>query len=121
MLALVRSLPNMKIVSVVGARPQFIKAATVGRALQRAGINEVLLHNVQIYGYGMSEVFFQELGIREPEYNLSVGSGSHAAQTAAMLTGIEDVLVKERPDGLLIYGDTNSTLAGALAAAKLGV
>jgi UDP-GlcNAc3NAcA epimerase len=111
----------MKIVSVVGARPQFIKSAPVGRALQRAGIDEVLLHTGQHYDYGMSEVFFQELGSPEPQYNLGAGSGSHAAQTAAMLTGIEDVLVSEKPDALLIYGDTNSTLAGALAAAKLGV
>lgn len=111
----------MKIVSVVGARPQFIKAAPVGRALEDAGIQEVVLHTGQHYDAGMSDVFFAELGIREPRYNLGVGSGSHATQTAAMLTGIEAVLMSERPDWLLIYGDTNSTLAGALAAAKLGV
>src|SRR6478672_2934852 len=111
----------MKILSVVGARPQFIKAAPVGRALQEAGISEVLLHTGQHYDPGMSDVFFEELGIRPPDYNLGVGSGSHAAQTAAMLTGIEDALLSERPYVLLIYGDTNSTLAGALAAAKLGV
>jgi UDP-GlcNAc3NAcA epimerase len=110
---------SMKIVSVVGARPQFIKAAPVGRALEKAGIEEVLLHTGQHYDPGMSEVFFRELGLREPQYNLGVGSGSHAAQTAAMLVGIEEVLVSERPDVVLIYGDTNSTLAGALAAAKL--
>ena len=107
--------------SIVGARPQFIKAAPVGRALAEAGINEVLLHTGQHYDPQMSEVFFTELGIQEPDYNLGVGSGSHGAQTAAMLTGIEEVLLRERPDWLLIYGDTNSTLAGALAAAKLGV
>lgn len=111
----------MKILSVVGARPQFIKAAPVGRALEEAGISEVLLHTGQHYDPGMSDVFFQELNIRQPDYNLGVGSGSHAAQTAAMLIGIEDVLLKERPQCLLIYGDTNSTLAGALAAAKLEV
>jgi len=111
----------MKILSVVGARPQFIKAAPVGRALRQAGVAEVLLHTGQHYDRTMSEVFFNELGIPKPEYNLGVGSGSHAAQTAAMLTGIEDVILKEEPDTLLIYGDTNSTLAGALAAAKLGV
>jgi UDP-GlcNAc3NAcA epimerase len=111
----------MKILSVVGARPQFIKAAPVGRALQAAGIEERLLHTGQHYDYGMSEVFFRELGIVEPHYNLGVGSGSHAGQTAAMLTGIEDVLLKEKPAGVLIYGDTNSTLAGALAAAKLHI
>lgn len=111
----------MKIVSVVGARPQFIKAAPVGRALQSASVREVLLHTGQHYDAGMSDVFFAELGIKSPDYNLGVGSGSHAQQTAAMLTGIEAVLLSERPDWLLIYGDTNSTLAGALAAAKLGV
>ncbi|MEO8287237.1 MAG: UDP-N-acetylglucosamine 2-epimerase (non-hydrolyzing) [Chloroflexota bacterium] len=111
----------MKILSVVGARPQFVKAAPVGRALQQAGITEVLLHTGQHYDREMSGVFFDELGIAEPQYNLGAGSGSHAAQTAAMLTGIEEVLLAEQPDILLIYGDTNSTLAGALAAAKLGV
>jgi UDP-N-acetylglucosamine 2-epimerase len=111
----------MKILSVVGARPQFIKAAPVSRALADAGIREVLLHTGQHYDPGMSGVFFSELGIAEPDYYLGVGSGSHAAQTAAMLTGIEEVLLREEPACLLIYGDTNSTLAGALAAAKLGV
>lgn len=111
----------MKILSVVGARPQFVKAAPVGRALQRAGLDEVLLHTGQHYDRSMSEVFFGELGIPEPLYNLGAGSGSHAAQTAAILTGIEEVLLSERPDAILIYGDTNSTLAGALAAAKLEV
>jgi UDP-GlcNAc3NAcA epimerase len=111
----------MKILSVVGARPQFVKAAPVGRALDREGIREVLLHTGQHYDPGMSDVFFEELGIRKPDYYLGVGSGTHAQQTAAMLTGIERVLVDERPDFLLIYGDTNSTLAGALAAAKLHI
>lgn len=111
----------MKILSVVGARPQFVKAGPVGRALAAAGIEDVLLHTGQHYDYGMSEVFFKELGMGEPRYNLGVGSGSHARQTAGILTGIEDALLLEKPDWLLIYGDTNSTLAGALAAAKLGV
>lgn len=111
----------MKILSIVGARPQFIKAAPVGRALKRAGIEETLLHTGQHYDPAMSDVFFSELGISEPSYNLGVGSGAHGAQTAAMLAGIEETLVLERPDCLLIYGDTNSTLAGALAAAKRGV
>lgn len=109
-----------KILTVVGARPQFIKAAPVSRALRRAGIAEILLHTGQHYDRAMSDVFFDELGIREPDYNLGVGSGTHAAQTAAILIGIESVLLSEKPDCLLIYGDTNSTLAGALAAAKLG-
>ena len=111
----------MKVLSVVGARPQFIKAAPVGRALGDAKIEEVLLHTGQHYDPSMSEVFFSELGIEEPRYNLGVGSGAHGAQTASMLSGIEDVLAQEQPDWLLIYGDTNSTLAGALAAAKRGV
>lgn len=111
----------MKILSVVGARPQFIKAAPVGRALVAAHINEVLLHTGQHYDQRMSEVFFTELGIPKPHYNLGVGSGSHAEQTGAMLCGIERVLLTEKPDVLLIYGDTNSTLAGVLAAAKVGV
>lgn len=111
----------MKILTVVGARPQFIKAAPVSRALRSAGIAEVLLHTGQHYDPAMSGVFFSELDIPAPQYNLNVGSGSHASQTAAMLTGIEAVLLEERPDCLLIYGDTNSTLAGALAAARLGV
>jgi UDP-GlcNAc3NAcA epimerase len=110
-----------KILSVVGARPQFIKSAQVSRALLQAGIHEVLLHTGQHYDRAMSGVFFDELGIKVPDYNLGVGSGTHAGMTAAMLPGIEKVLLIERPDALLIYGDTNSTLAGALAAAKLGV
>ena len=111
----------MKILSIVGARPQFVKAAPVGRALDRAGITEVLLHTGQHYDPEMSGVFFEELGIRHPHYNLEAGSGSHAAQTAAMLVGIEEVLVREHPAVVLIYGDTNSTLAGAIAASKLHV
>ncbi len=111
----------MKVLSVVGARPQFIKAAPVGRALRDAGIEEVLLHTGQHYDPSMSDVFFSELGIREPGYNLGVGSAAHGAQTAAMLSGIEEVMNLEKPDWLLIYGDTNSTLAGALSAAKMGV
>lgn len=110
----------MKIVTVVGARPQFIKAAPVSRALQARGIEEVLVHTGQHYDAVMSEVFFRELGMADPKVNLGVGSGSHAEQTGAMLVGIERVVVQEQPDIVLVYGDTNSTLAGALAAAKLG-
>ena len=110
----------MKFVSVVGARPQFVKAAAVSRELRKRH-KEVLLHTGQHYDYLMSGVFFDGLEIPAPEVNLGVGSGSHAHQTASMLQGIEDVLVAERPDWLIIYGDTNSTLAGALAAAKLSI
>ena len=110
----------MKIVSIVGARPQFIKAAAVSRALRRRH-QEVLVHTGQHYDYEMSGIFFDGLDLPRPDANLGVGSGSHAEQTAAMLRGIEEVLLAENPDYLLIYGDTNSTLAGALAASKLSV
>jgi UDP-GlcNAc3NAcA epimerase len=110
----------MKFVSVVGARPQFVKAAAVSRELRKRH-KEVLVHTGQHYDYLMSGIFFDGLEIPAPEVNLGVGSGSHADQTASMLKGIEDVLVAERPDWLIIYGDTNSTLAGALAAAKLSI
>jgi len=110
----------MKIVTVVGARPQFIKATAVSRAL-RARHTEILVHTGQHYDYEMSGVFFDGLDLPAPDVNLNVGSGSHAGQTAAMLKGIEDVLLAERPDWLLTYGDTNSTLAAALAASKASV
>jgi UDP-GlcNAc3NAcA epimerase len=109
-------------VSVVGARPQFVKAAVVSRALgARPEWSELLLHTGQHYDAGMSEIFFRELEIPEPDRSLGVGSGTHAVQTARMLEGVEAVLLEERPDVVIVYGDTNSTLAGALAAAKLGI
>jgi UDP-GlcNAc3NAcA epimerase len=111
---------SSKIVTVVGARPQFVKAAAISRPL-REEHQEILVHTGQHYDYEMSGIFFDGLNLPQPDVNLSVGSGSHGGQTAAMLRGIEEVLVRERPDRLLIYGDTNSTLAGALAAAKLSV
>jgi UDP-GlcNAc3NAcA epimerase len=110
----------MRIVTVVGARPQFIKAAPVSRALRRAH-TEILVHTGQHYDHDMSGSFFDELGIPAPDHFLSVGSASHGAQTGRMLEKIEDVLVAESPDAVVVYGDTNSTLAGALAAAKLHI
>jgi UDP-GlcNAc3NAcA epimerase len=110
----------VKILTIVGARPQFIKIAAVSRKL-RERHQEMLVHTGQHYDYEMSGAFFDGLELPRPDVNLEVGSGTHAVQTAAMLNGIEDVLLAERPDFLMIYGDTNSTLAGALAAAKLSV
>src|SRR5262245_45366064 len=100
----------MKVLTVVGARPQFIKAAPVSSALRGAGHSEVLVHTGQHYDHAMSSIFFEELGIPEPDVNLGVGSGSHAVQTAQMLTGLEEVMFSERPDWVLVYGDTNTTL-----------
>lgn len=114
----------MKIVTVVGARPQFIKAAAVSRAIRNdyAGqIDEVLVHTGQHYDDNMSKVFFEELDIPRPKYNLEISGGLHGSMTGRMLEGVENVLLQEKPDWLLIYGDTNSTLAGALAAAKLHI
>ena len=110
----------MNVVSIVGARPQFIKAAAVSRVLRKEH-TEILVHTGQHYDDEMSAIFFRELDIPEPEYNLSIGSGSHGWQTGQMLQGIEAILLDERPDWVLVYGDTNSTLAGALAAAKLHI
>jgi UDP-N-acetylglucosamine 2-epimerase len=109
-----------KVVTVVGARPQFVKAAPVSRKL-RQRTKEVLIHTGQHYDDNMSAIFFRELGIPEPDYHLGVGSGLHGAQTGEMLARIESTLLVERPDWVLIYGDTNSTLAAALAAAKLRI
>ena len=109
----------MKVFTVVGARPQFIKAAVVSRALAEAEIEEVLAHTGQHYDAGMSDVFFEELDIPKPRHALGVGSGPHGWQTGRMLEGLERAMRDERPDWVLVYGDTNSTLAGALAAAKL--
>jgi UDP-GlcNAc3NAcA epimerase len=110
----------MRVLSVVGARPQFIKAAPVRRALEAAGHQEILVHTGQHYDDCMSAAHFRDLGLSAPDVQLHVGSGTHAAQTARALEGLEAVIAAHTPDWVLIYGDTNSTLAGALAAAKLG-
>jgi UDP-GlcNAc3NAcA epimerase len=111
----------MKVINVVGARPQFIKAAAVCRALRaRPGVEDVLVHTGQHYDPEMSEVFFQELDLPQPDRALGIGSGSHGRMTAGILTAVEDVVDEEQPDLVLVYGDTNTTLAAALAAVKLG-
>ncbi len=110
----------MKIVSIVGARPQFIKAAVLSRVLRRSH-EEVLVHTGQHYDPLLSDIFFSELDLPPPERHLGIGSDTHARQIGRMLEAIEEVLLVERPDRVLVYGDTNSTLAGALAAAKLGL
>ena len=113
--------PRVKIASIVGARPQFIKASPVSRALKQAGHHEVMVHTGQHYDAQMSDVFFDEMGIARPDHFLEIGSGSHAEQTGRMMMAVERTLIDERPDCALVYGDTNTTLAAALAACKLGV
>ena len=110
----------MKIISVVGARPEFIQATPVSRALRKSH-HEILVHTGQHYDYKMSQTFFDELGIPTPDHNLEVGSGSHAGQTAEILVRFEEIVLKENPDLIIIRGDTNSTLAGALVASKLHI
>jgi UDP-GlcNAc3NAcA epimerase len=111
----------MKVVSVLGARPQFIKAAPVSRALAKAGAEECIVHTGQHYDANMSDLFFNEMGLPAPAYNLGISNLGHGAMTGRMLEQVEEVLLTEKPDCVLVYGDTNSTLAGALAAAKLHI
>lgn len=114
----------IKIVTIIGARPQIIKAAALSRAIKTkfsTQITEIIVHTGQHYDANMSQVFFDELQIPKPNYNLNTGSGSHGKQTASMITGIEEILINEKPNAIVLYGDTNSTLAGAIAASKIHV
>ena len=110
-----------RIITVVGARPQFVKAATLSRQFKLAGIEELIIHTGQHFDANMSEVFFEEMEIPRPAYQLDIHGLTHGAMTGRMLEAIEAILLKEKPDGVLVYGDTNSTLAGALAASKLHI
>jgi UDP-GlcNAc3NAcA epimerase len=114
----------LKFITIVGARPQIIKAAAISRAIHNQfndQIEEIIVHTGQHYDENMSEVFFKQLGIPQPKYNLQIGSGNHGSQTAKMIEGIEKILIDEKADGIILYGDTNSTLAGAIAASKIDV
>ncbi len=114
----------MKILTVIGARPQIIKAAAISRAVRNkfsGEIQEAIIHTGQHYDQNMSQVFIEELGIPAPQYNLAAGSGNHGEQTAKMLSGIEEIILSEKPQAVVVYGDTNSTVAGGLAASKLHV
>ncbi len=111
-----------KIVTILGARPQFIKAAVVSHAIRQSGsLSEIVVHTGQHFDANMSDVFFTELGMSKPDYFLDIHGGRHGEMTGRMLTGVERILIEENPDAVLVYGDTNSTLAGALAAAKLHI
>lgn len=109
----------MKVISLVGARPQFIKESVINWEFRKNGITEVLVHSGQHYDYNMSDIFFKSLDIKSPDYNLNIGSATHGQMTGRILEAFEAIVIKEKPDIVLVYGDTNTTLAGAIAAAKL--
>lgn len=111
----------MKIASIVGARPNFIKLSPLSREIRRRGLDEVIIHTGQHYNYEMDRIFFDEMGIPAPDYHLGIGSGSHGFQTGEMLKKVEEALLAEKPDAVIVFGDTNSTLAGSLAAAKMHI
>lgn len=114
----------LKLLTIIGARPQIIKAAALSRAIRNKfsdQIQEIIVHTGQHYDQNMSDVFFNELGIPQPDYNLNIGSGKHGEQTAKMIAGLEDILLSEKPDYIILYGDTNSTLAGAVASSKIHI
>ena len=112
----------MKIITIIGARPQFIKASVVSRSfVEQTALQEIIIHTGQHFDTNMSDIFFEQLSIPRPAYQLDINSGSHGEMTGRMLAEIEHVIMAEKPDRVLVYGDTNSTLAGALAAAKLHV
>ncbi len=111
----------MRVISLVGARPQIIKEAIICKELQKAGIEEILVNSGQHYDRNMSDIFFETLDIKVPDYNLGVGSGLHGEMTGKIMIEFEKVVLKEKPDAILVYGDTNTTLAGALVGAKLKI
>jgi UDP-GlcNAc3NAcA epimerase len=114
----------IKLLTIIGARPQIIKAAAISRAIKNHFSNqmtEIIVHTGQHYDQNMSEIFFEELQIPKPNYNLNVGSGKHGEQTAKMIVGIEEILEQEQPNYIILYGDTNSTLAGTIAASKIHI